>query len=304
MLELQEVTKRYGGRAPGAVDALRGITLQVPRGTITAVIGPNGAGKSTLFAVLLGFLKPTHGMIRIDGQAPGDYIKAKGVGYVPDRVALPPEWPVSDAILALARLDGLGRAAEPAAERALERFGLIEQRNALIGTLSRGLLQRVALAQALLAKRELVILDEPAAGLDSLWRIRLRATLDELRTQGVTVLLASHDLAEVERSADRAVLLEDGRVREILETRQASAPMRFYSLGLAMTCPMLGNIFPDATRLGDAAGETWQVSATDPAQLSARLAALLATGAQITSLQPLDVEPLETRVMRALDADD
>ncbi len=304
MIELEGVTREF--RTPpssegGAksVRALDGVTLSVRPGQVTAVVGPNGAGKSTLFALVLGFLRPTSGKVALDGMAPRAYMRRRGAAYLPERFQLPGGWSVRAALLALARLEGLGRgAAEGRVQSVLDRLGLVEHGGKPVGALSRGLLQRLGLAQALLAARPLVVLDEPTEGLDPLWRIRLRGLVESLRSEGRTVLIASHDLGEVERLADRAVVLERGRVREVVELARGGAA-GVWRLELTAATPALADAFPGARAAADGRPVYW-IEAADPAELSGRVAALLAGGGVLVSLQPA-AEPLEERVRRALE---
>ncbi len=211
------------------------------------VVGPNGAGKTTLFGLLLGFLRPTEGTVRIDGLEPRRYLRREGAAYLPERFRLPPEWMVGAALRALADLEGLRRPQARARVAALlERFDLAGHATRPIGALSRGLCQRLGLAQALIAERPLVVLDEPTEGLDPLWRVRFRDLVDELRAAGRTVLIASHDLAEVERLARRVVLLEGGRVKEIFEVARLAGGPLAYRLELAAPSSAVAAAFPGA----------------------------------------------------------
>ena len=184
MIDIRNAGKIYG-RRPGTV-ALRDVSLTIARGQVTAVIGPNGAGKSTLFGIVLGFLRPSSGDVSIDELHPQDYMHRHGVGYVSERFALPPGWPVRRAFAALGAMAGL---AGDRIDDTLHSFGLHEHQHKTIGALSRGLLQRFGLAQAFAAERDLLVLDEPAEGLDPLWRIQLRDRITQQRDAGRTVLL-------------------------------------------------------------------------------------------------------------------
>ncbi len=297
MIEFRGAARRFG-RGTRAVDALSEVTLLVPRGTVTAVVGPNGAGKSTLFALTLGFLAPTSGEVTIDGSDPRGWVRARGAGFLPDRFDLPRDWPVRRTLEALARLEM--RAAASAADRALDRFGLVDVAERAAGTLSRGTLQRVGLAQAWLAEHTLVVLDEPTQGLDPLWRIRLRDEVAALRDAGCTVLLASHDLAEVERLADHVVLLDGGRIRDTLQPSAGEADVGQWRLTLARPSDRVGDVFPDSS-VED--GRVYVVRAHDAAELSARLAALLDLGIDLIALEPI-TDGLESRVRKALEGHD
>ncbi|MBI4544496.1 MAG: ABC transporter ATP-binding protein [Gemmatimonadetes bacterium] len=303
MIEFDSVSKRFSspplpGRAARVVQALREVTLAIPAGETWAVVGPNAAGKTTLFAVLLGFLHPSDGMVRIRGLPPRRYLRRHGAAYLPERFRLPGEWRVLPALRSLARLEGLSRArARRRADEVMERLELTGYAHRAVRTLSRGLLQRLGLAQALLAEHELMVLDEPTEGLDPLWRIRFRSLLEERRSGGATVLLSSHDLAEVERLAQTVVLLDGGRVQEIMPAAAPAGPQR-YRLELASPVSGMAQIFPGSEPLeGEAAA--YIVAVGDPKDLSQRLAALLSAGGVLVSARPVE-EPLEARVERAL----
>ena len=184
------------------------------------------------------------------------------------------------------------------ANQQLERFGLTPHADKEVRALSRGLLQRLGLAHATLVVRDLVVLDEPTEGLDPIWRIHLRNLIDELRRDGRTVLLASHDLGEIERLADRAVLLERGRVLQVLELHQLSVGKQRYVIELQQPGDAIVVAFPDAARSYDN-DINFEVHVRDAAELSQRLAALIEGGGIVRSVKPL-TEPLEQRVQRAL----
>jgi len=310
MIEFVGAGKRFVSgprpwRGPVTIDALKDVTLSIPEGGAWGVVGPNGAGKSTLFALLLGFLQPTSGAVRIRGLAPRRYVRRHGAAYLPERFRVPGEWRVRPALVALARLEGLRPdVAARRADEALQRLGLEPFADREVRTLSRGVLQRLGLAQALLGERELLVLDEPTEGLDPLWRIKLRAILEEQRAAGRTILLASHDLAEVERVVERVVLLDGGRVREVFETALAGGkgatrgPLR-YRLELAGAARELEEAFPGAVPVGPGEPGAYRVTVADEAELSTRLGALIAAGGVVSAVLP-ETEPLEARVQRAL----
>jgi ABC-2 type transport system ATP-binding protein len=316
MIELTDVRKRYGrarSRA-GESEALRGVSLAIQRGTVTAVVGPNGAGKTTLFGVALGFLAPTSGDAAIAGEDPRDWIHTHGVGWLPERFTPPPAWRVRECVTAFARLDGLGVDAERRAREMLDRFQLNDHAPRPIRTLSRGLLQRVGLAQAFVARHTLIVLDEPTGGLDPDGRAAFRNVLTELRQLDVTVLLASHDLSEIERVADTVVLLDDGHVRDVLPARSPADYSRF-RLRLAAPEPVLRSAFPDATAEAagrvdadnteiqmtnrrDDPGTTFVVTAPDVAELNRRVALLIAAGGIVYEIAPF-ADALEARLARS-----
>lgn len=299
MIELKEVGKRFRiapgpGRKAGVVDALNGVSAHIDAGEVVAVVGPNGAGKTTLFAVLLGFLEPTAGDLLIDGQEPRSYARTRGAGYLPERFRLPAEWRVRHALRAFAQLENVKW---QRADDMIDAFGLKDDADKSIGSLSHGMLQRVGLAQALLAERALVVLDEPTEGLDAFWRLRFRDVVTQLRARQATVLIASHDLTELERLADRAILLRHGKVTETISLRDRTGS-RSYRISLAQQNSAFAEVFPDAQRAAEP--DTFVVAVGDVADLNRRLAALLAAGGSILSVQPADT--LEERVTRGTGA--
>lgn len=294
MIRFDNVSKRYGRRRSGTL-AVRDVALDVPRGSAFAVVGPNGAGKSTLFGLALGFLRPSEGAITIDDARPRDYVRHTGVSYLPERFDPPGAWRVRDMLSAFAKLDG----APGAADAAIERWGLGPHAEKEAHELSHGLRQRLGLAQALLSPRELVVLDEPHEGLDPLWRVRLREVVLELRAAGHTVLIASHDLVEVERMAGHAVLLEKGRVHSILETAAPPTPTH-YRVRLAAPSDGFDAAFGLSASATDADTPIFDVEVRDADELSTRLAAAIAGGARVIAVAPQH-EALEERVRRALE---
>jgi len=299
MIRLEGVSKEYGlfGRR---VPALAGVSLEIPRGVSVGIVGPNGAGKSTLLRLLLGYLRPTSGALRIDGLSPREYVERAGIAYVPERPAVPPRWTVRHALHAFAALGDV----EPWRERVagvLADLGLEPVADRRAGALSKGNLQRLALAQALLGDRSILILDEPTDGVDPEWRARIRDLLAQWRAADPDRLLlfASHDLDEVERVADRVVVLLDGRIREVLELRAPDASLPPYRLELHAPDDVARAAVAEAFPGADPDGDGWTVRADDAADLSARLASLLARGATVRALVPRP-QTLEQRFRRSV----
>ena len=208
VLELDGVRKRYGRR-----DALLDVDLAVPEGSAIGLLGPNGAGKTTALRLLLGFSRPTEGSVRVQGLHPSDPRSREGVGYLPERMALPGRMSVAGVLALHAGLAGLaGAAARRAIDAVLERTGIADRSDDRVGGLSKGLLQRVGFAQALLGEPRLLLLDEPTSGLDPIGIREAREWIGSARERGCTVLVSSHGLSEVERVCDRVAILHEGRV--------------------------------------------------------------------------------------------
>jgi ABC-type multidrug transport system ATPase subunit len=267
------------------VVALEDFSLQVQPGEVVGIAGPNGAGKSTLISLLLGFLKPSSGAITIDGLAPRDYVESRGVGYLTELVNLPPQWRVPDALGRMATLAGV-----PAADRAatvqstMTRLGLDEHQAKRIKQLSKGNLQRVGLAQALLGDTDLVVLDEPTHGLDPVWTAKFRDVVAELRRPGRTILIASHNLDELEQLSDRVAILDHGRLQRVVEH---GAEMTAHVTAWRIVFEQVGDVvsvLPTAEPVPGRAG-TWRVLATRT-DLSRALGVLLTQGAVLAECVP------------------
>ena len=191
--------------------ALRSVGVCVRSGQVVAVVGPNGAGKTTLFRTLLGFVRPDSGRCRVGGLAPAEYRRRHGVGYVPEQVVLPKAWTVRDLLARSVDLCVEPEARGDAYARAVETARFDDDTlGKEAAKCSNGTQRRLWLACALAGDPAVLVLDEPFAGLDPPARRALRSEVRAARDRGVAVLVASHELAEVERVADTVVLLRDG----------------------------------------------------------------------------------------------
>ncbi|ABU58770.1 MULTISPECIES: ABC transporter ATP-binding protein [Roseiflexus] len=219
VIETTGLRKVYGAKV-----AVADLTLQVPRGEVFAFLGPNGAGKSTAVKMLLGLVKPTEGDARVLGFAPADPRAMARIGFLPEHFRFH-EWLQAHEFLDLhARLSSL-----PASVRqrrileVLALVGLSEHAQRPLANFSKGMLQRIGLAQALIHEPELVFLDEPTSALDPFGRMLVRNIIRDLRAHGTTVFLNSHLLGEVELTCDRAAFIREGRVLRTLSLHDAAA---------------------------------------------------------------------------------
>lgn len=198
--------------ARGGREAVRGVDLHVVRGSVHGLLGPNGAGKTTTLKMLLGLVRPSAGRFEILGQAAGPSARAN-LGFLPEQPYFSPQLSAGQAMRLYGRLSGLASDAISTQTVALlERVGLEGKEKVLLGKFSRGMLQRLGIAQALLGEPAVVVLDEPASGLDPVGQRDIRNLMLELRDAGQTVLLSSHQLSEVEAVCDRVTILNRGRV--------------------------------------------------------------------------------------------
>ncbi len=210
MINVQNLSKAYG-----PIQALDDVSLQVAEGEIVGLLGPNGAGKTTLIKILTGYLQPDAGTVIVDGidvQAQRQEAQAR-IGYLPENAPVYPELSVQSYLQTVADLRGIPRSEQRGSlSAAIYATGLSTRLTQPIGTLSKGYRQRVGLAQAILDKPRLLILDEPSVGLDPTQIVEMRNLIRRLATHS-TVLFSSHILSEVEALCDRAVIIMNGRVR-------------------------------------------------------------------------------------------
>ncbi len=200
------VRKRYG-----RVQALGGVTLEVGAGELVGLLGPNGAGKSTLVKIACGLVRPSEGRVEILGAPAGSPAARRSLGYLAELFRFP-GWMTADEVLELhQRLAPSSGGVEERIEL-LRLVGLAEARAMRVAAMSKGMQQRLGLAQALVGRPPLLLLDEPTSALDPSGRRVVRELLEELRGRGVSVLLNSHLLSEVERVCDRVVIVDHGEV--------------------------------------------------------------------------------------------
>ncbi len=208
-------TKGLSLRYPGGTLALDELTVDVPRGSV-GLVGANGAGKTTLLRLALGQLRPTAGTIEVAGRAVADDpvgVRAR-IGFMPEHDCLPPDQTAADVVATLGELAGLPpRAARQRASEVLDLVGLDEARFRPIGGFSTGMRQRTKLAQAIVADPEVVLLDEPTAGLDPIGREEMLALVGRLAGFGISALVATHLLDDVQRVCDQVVMIDGGKLR-------------------------------------------------------------------------------------------
>lgn len=205
-LIIRDLSKRFGD-----IRAVDGIDLDVPRGGLVGFLGSNGAGKTTTMRSILGIVRPDSGSITWDGAVIDDEVRGR-VGYMPQERGLYARMPVVDQVRYFGRLAGLDKgAASASADAWIERLGLVERRKDLVQELSGGNQQRVQLAVSLVHDPELLILDEPFAGLDPVAAETMQEIIAERAATGASVLLSSHQLDLVEGLCDHVVIVASGR---------------------------------------------------------------------------------------------
>jgi ABC-2 type transport system ATP-binding protein len=211
---VEQITKTYKG---GKIKALNGLNLHIKPGEAFGLIGPNGAGKTTFFGCLLAFLKVDSGRITVDGQPPDSLDTRRHVGYLPERLNFD-AWMSGREFLeyhhALAEQSPVAKVKD--CEELLNRVGLRQEAwDLTVKKYSRGMLQRLGLAQALLGKPKYLLLDEPSSGVDPGGVLLVRNVLKDLKKEGVTIVLNSHQLDQVEKVCDRVAFISSGQVEAI-----------------------------------------------------------------------------------------
>jgi len=199
---------------PRPTRALDGLSIEIPAGGVFGLLGPNGAGKSTTLKLLMDLLRPTAGRIEVLGRAPGDVAARHRIGFLPENPTFYDHLTAEELLEYFAGLFGFqGDGRRRRVEETLDRVGLGADRRRPLRQYSKGMLQRVGLAQALINDPELVILDEPMSGLDPLGRRDVRELILDLRDQGRTVFFSSHILSDAELLCSRVAILAGGRLR-------------------------------------------------------------------------------------------
>jgi ABC-2 type transport system ATP-binding protein len=210
-IETSHLRKEYGSNV-----AVRDLTLQVPIGEVFGFLGPNGAGKSTTVKMLLDLVRPTSGELRLFGHPPSHTQTRARVGFLPEHFRFHEWLRASEFLMLHGKLHGMSPG--PLSQRIpqlLELVGLAPSAQMRLSKFSKGMLQRIGLAQAILNQPALVFLDEPTSGLDPLGRRLVRDVIRRLKAEGTTIFLNSHFLSEVEITCDRVAFINDGRVVQI-----------------------------------------------------------------------------------------
>lgn len=232
--------------------------------------------------MLLGLMAPDEGTVRVDGETPRRFIEREGVAYLPELMTIPLTWSVEEALDRLATLQGIAAGERLAArERVIDAVGIAEHRRKKLKALSKGNLQRVGLAQALLSARRVVVFDEPTHGLDPVWTARFRELVAGLRAADRAMLIASHNLDELERLCDRVVIVDHGRVQRIVDVRTNSAAggERRWRIQCMAGADAFAAQLPGATLVGDAVE-----CRADVVALNRGLAAAIAQGTLVINV--------------------
>ena len=305
IIEIRGLRKVYKGLFGARIEALRGVDLRVERGQAFGLLGPNGAGKTTLVKALLGLVHPTAGDVRLLGADAGTPAARRRVGYMPELRNYPRFLTAATCLDLFGRLHGM-----PAVRRrrrtgeVLEQVDLAQWRDHKVGGFSKGMKQRLALAQALLNEPEVLFLDEPAEGIDPLGRVVVRNILRGVRERGTTLFMNSHLLTEVEMVCDEVAILHGGVVVESGVLARLTSRERQYRITVAAgaervpgsLASMAHAVEPAAAPAGLAA---WNLTVQDREELNAALDRLRRDGVLIDAVEPVR-SSLEEVFLRAV----
>jgi ABC-type multidrug transport system ATPase subunit len=286
VIEFNSATKIYRSLLGRSVTAVEEFSLRVAEGEVLGIAGPNGAGKSTLISLLLGYLRPSGGSVTIEGREPRAYVEKNGIGYLSELISINPNWTAENALTRFATLAAVSPGDRRSrVEAVIAQLGLEEHRAKKVKALSKGNLQRLGLAQSLLREEKVVILDEPTHGLDPVWTQKFRDIVDGLRRPGRTILIASHNLDELQRVADRVAIIDKGRLQRLVQTGydQTAETAGTYRMAVVSGKEKVKEIFPLAVDVG---GGEYDIPITNLVELNAAIAKAISSGVMLASFVP------------------
>ncbi len=281
VIDLAEASKRYRG----GVDALRGVSLRVPRGGIFGLLGPNGAGKSTLVKILMSIVRPTRCRGTLLGRPVGHKPTLARVGYLPEHARFPEYLKGVEVIRYVAGLAGVPAArSRKVTGELLRMVGMQDWGNHRMGTYSKGMKQRIGLAQALVNDPEIVFLDEPTDGVDPKGRLEMRALLQAMRDEGRTVFINSHLLGELEMICDSVAIMDRGEIVRQGTIAELTEKSQRYELRVRGEVPLelAGKLRDDGVEIE---GERMSVYLRDAVAMQPVIDALRAGGVTIVELR-------------------
>lgn len=284
------------------VTAVDGLDLSVRQGEVVGFIGPNGAGKTTTIKALMGFIKPDTGDVRVFDQAAGSIEARRRIGYLPEVAVYYPFLTVREALRLYAKLASIPRKnREQAITDLVSKVGLTGRDRERLSGYSKGMLQRVGIAQAIMGDPEALIMDEVTSGLDPVARHDVRAILMDFKTRGKTVFFSSHELTEVTLLCDRIILLDEGKVVEenelehllassksvVIRARQDGSPSSLPDNIIVRTAGATEQVY---------AADTWETAEAFQKQLDAEGATILDVKEEPPSLEDYFVRKLGHKV--------
>ncbi len=296
IIDITDAYKAFGRN----IHALRGVDLQVDAGEVFGLLGPNGAGKSTLVKILMTVVRPDRLGGTMLGRSPGDKRALAKVGYLPEHHNFPSYLTGRQVIEFVAAMTGMRRQPRRrSADRLLKRVGMWDWADKRVKSYSKGMLQRIGLAQALVNTPELVLLDEPTDGVDPVGRQEIRDLLLGLRDEGMTVFINSHLLSELEMVCDRVAIMVKGRVAMQGTIDDLTADSRHYELRIHGSAPDWIDSLPDVSMQSDEHGTLLRINGREPDGIQTLIDRLRAEDRTILEIRPVR-DSLEALFMRAV----
>jgi ABC-2 type transport system ATP-binding protein len=285
ILEVKRLTSCYRNQwTYRRVLVLRDLSFSLDEGEIFGLVGPNGAGKTTTFKLLVGLLRPTQGVIRFRGK-PITTAARTSMGFLPEQPYFYDHLTVEEAINFYGALYGIpARVRRQRVTELIERLELEPKRRARLSTLSKGMLQRVGIGQAIVNSPSLLILDEPMSGLDPIGRRHLRDLILDLRSKGTTVIFSSHILPDAEILCDRVAILHLGTLREIIDLRHEAQPDTYMLVVRQVPADVLSRLRGIASQPLDSMGSSCSIRLPDLDAVRAALDLIQGTSGTIESL--------------------
>ncbi len=301
LIEVRELRKTFkiGLFVRKSVEAVKAVSFDVTRGQIVGFLGPNGSGKTTTIKMLLGLISPSGGVARMFGQAVPSLEARRRIGFLPENPYVYPHLTPREFVEMSARLSGMhGKEVRQRTEASLDRTGVLYAADRPVQRLSKGMLQRSALAAALVASPEMLILDEPMSGLDPVGRKEVRDLIIDERERGRTIFFATHILSDVEALCDHVIILRKGEVAvsgSISELLHGEAMRTAIAIARASDA-LVASLKQDGLDPTENAGVV-MVTVTGEKAVTETLRRILDAGAQVVSVTPHG-ETLEDLFMR------
>jgi ABC-2 type transport system ATP-binding protein len=291
-IEIENLHKSYD-----SLPVLNGLNLRVPEGQVYGLLGPNGAGKSTLIHLLLGFLKPTRGRLRVFGQSDPEQLRGR-IGYLPERLRYHLRYSGREYLYYLGQFSDMREPHLSArVEQELAAVGLLDAADRRLATYSKGMLQRLGIAQALLSDPDMLLIDEPTSGLDPAGQREMLNLLADVRGRNHTIFLTTHFLDEIESLCDTVGILFGGKLAAEIDVQSLRIPGRNVLIRVAHTSPELTDRLGRMSPAVRCTGREIMLQPSDAGLQAQVLRALLDADVPIIALEPQG-RPLEDIYMR------
>ena len=283
-IELKNVRKVFNHpmKVWSKIESVKDLSFSMEQGEIIGFVGHNGAGKTTTIKMIMGFITPTSGEISVFGKKPGDREVKSKIGFLPERPYFYSELTAMEVLKYFGKLSGLsGRILNDKAENVLKKVGLYEDRNRKLASYSKGMLQRIGLAQAIIHDPELVIMDEPMSGLDPIGRKEVKDIIRGLKRDGKSVIFSSHILSDIENLSDRVLIIEHGKLKSFGSLHEIIRPEDVrYTIEFACDSSMKDAIFAlfDGVRI---VSDRFVLDCADISDFNSKLAEVVGKGCTV-----------------------